>query len=102
MFVRPSCQEGFGIAFLEAMASGLPVIGTKVGGITDIVRNRFNGMLVGNGDVAGLVETIKIVLNDAVLRKRMGNRGLSYVSDKYNWEELSKKLLDIYKGINNL
>jgi hypothetical protein len=102
MFVRPSCQEGFGIAFLEAMASGLPVIGTKVGGITDIVKDRSNGMLVGSEDVTGLLETIKIVLNDAVLRTKMGDKGLSDVSDKYNWEELSKKLLDVYKGINNL
>src|SRR6202041_38685 len=58
IFALPSTGEGFGLVFLEAMAFGKPLVGAACGGITDIIENRVNGLLVPAGDLKSLVEAL--------------------------------------------
>jgi len=72
LFVLPSRTEGFGVALVEAMAMKLPVIGTRVGGITDILAGETCGVLVEHGDVKGFADAIVKLLQDPETRSRLG------------------------------
>jgi glycosyltransferase involved in cell wall biosynthesis len=81
VFVLPSISEGLGLVVLEAMASGVPVICSKVGGIVDMVSDSINGLLVEPGDVNALSEAIIRLLSDADLRKKLSRTALATVQD---------------------
>lgn len=99
VFVRPSLNEGFGISFIEAMACRVPVIGSRVGGIIDIIEDGRSGLLVNPGDVDDLVEKIKLILNDDELAKRLANEGYNTVMRKFTWDVILKKMEDVYKSL---
>jgi glycosyltransferase involved in cell wall biosynthesis len=73
-FVLPSYGEGMPIALLEAMAAGLPIIATRVGGIPELIENEVEGFLIEPGDITTLAARIECLANDPVLRDRMGAR----------------------------
>ena len=77
VFVGPSqIEEGLGLVFLEAAAAGLPIIATRKGGIPEVVREDFNGLLLRRpDDAAELAEKITRLLGDAELRKTLGQQG---------------------------
>jgi len=99
--VVPSLFEGFGIVCIEAMACGLPVIGTKVPGIVDIIRDRDNGLLVPPQDSKGLAEAIVQMLNDNYLRKLLRNKGRDEVLKRFSWESIANKTAQIYREVMN-
>jgi len=76
IFVMPSLTEAFGVVFLEAMAAGLPVIGTRVGGIPEIISDNNNGILVEPDDPIGLGDAVIRVLLDEDLREQFRQEGL--------------------------
>lgn len=82
VFVLPSLQEGLPLALLEAMASGLPVIATAVGGIPGVVRNGKNGLLVPVADSLAICNALVRLLADPVLRQRLGE---SARADAQGW-----------------
>jgi glycosyltransferase involved in cell wall biosynthesis len=75
-FAMPSLTEAFGVVFLEAMACGLPVVGTRVGGVPEIVRDGENGLLVPPDDPPALAEALIRLLTNPALRERMAASGL--------------------------
>jgi glycosyltransferase involved in cell wall biosynthesis len=75
VFVLPTQADCFSIASIEAMAAGLPVITTDVGGIADIVTSGENGYLIPSGDAHALASALALLVNDAGLRARMGACG---------------------------
>lgn len=78
LFVMPSLTEALGVTFLEAMAAGVPVIGTEVGGIPEIIQHGFNGLLVPVKSPASITQAINQLLADEDLRKRLkDNAGLT-------------------------
>ena len=72
VFALPSLQEGLPLSLLEAMASGLPVVASAVGGIPTVIRDGDNGLLVAAGDVAALRDALVRLADDPALRTRLG------------------------------
>jgi phosphatidylinositol alpha-1,6-mannosyltransferase len=86
IFALPSTGEGFGLVFLEAMAFGKPLIGTAHGGITDIIENRVNGLLVPAGDLKSLVDALAELFENESLRMELGRRGAEIVRHRYSFD----------------
>jgi len=75
LFVLPSLNEGMGRVLVEAMAMGLPIVASRVGGIPDLVKDQQNGLLVPPADATALAQAISDLLEDKNRRKRMGEAG---------------------------
>ena len=84
LFVMPSQKEGFGIVFLEAMQFGKPCIGGNHGGTPDVIEHGKSGFLVEYGDTQSLAEHIRILVDNASLRRAMGERGRELVTVKFS------------------
>ncbi|MFF4485650.1 glycosyltransferase family 4 protein [Streptomyces sp. NPDC001544] len=84
--------EGLGIVYLEASATGLPVVAGDSGGAPDAVLDGETGWVVRGGSPADAAERIVALLGDAELRRRMGERGRSWVEEKWRWDLLAEKL----------
>lgn len=87
IFVLPSENETFGQVFIEAMSCGLPVIGTKVGGIPEIISDSYNGYLVPPDDSSILAQKIAKLLNDPVTREKFINAGIKTVEEEFTSEK---------------
>ena len=98
IFVLPSLTESFGIVFAEAMACGLPVIGTTVGGIPEVVVDGKNGILVPPRDVDSLRAAILKLAKDKGLRKKMSRNNLDRVREKFNWCKVAEQFSEVYRG----
>lgn len=72
VYVLPSYAEGMPMSVLEAMAFGLPIIATPVGGMPEVVTDGLEGWLVAPGDIAGLANALRKMLSNPLLRQRMG------------------------------
>ncbi|MCZ8512612.1 glycosyltransferase family 1 protein [Paenibacillus filicis] len=94
-FVFPSATETFGNVVLEAMASGTAVIGARAGGVADNIRHGQTGLLCEPGNVAGFVEAVVRLYDDASLRERLAFEGRSY-SLRQSWDEIFGRLFDSY------
>lgn len=102
LFVLPSITdsqgntEGLGVVLLEAMASGLPVIGSNVGGIPDIIKNNRTGILVREKDVTKLTNAISILIKDEKLREKLVTNVCSSVHENFRWEKIAAEYLKVY------
>lgn len=101
MFVLPSLNEAeaFGLVALEAMASGLPVIASRLPGVRELVKQGETGLLVTPGDELALAAAIELLLSSAEQRQKFGQQGLRRVEDNYRWSVIGRKLLDIYRNL---
>jgi spore coat protein SA len=101
VFVGPSqIEEGLGLVFLEAAAAGLPIIATRMGGIPEVVREDFNGLLLRQpDDAAELAEKITRLLGDAELRKTLGQQGRTWVQANFTWEKIARDLEEFYHEV---
>ena len=99
VFVRPSVVEGFGISFIEAMACKLPVIGSNVGSIPDIIEDGKNGFMVNPDGVDALSEKIKILLEDGELRKKFAEEGYKTVQEKFTWDIVLREMDKLYEKL---
>jgi glycosyltransferase involved in cell wall biosynthesis len=75
IFALPTEQEGFGIVFLEAMASGLPIVATSVAAVPEVVSDGVTAVLASAGDESTLAKNLETLLGDDALRKRLGEAG---------------------------
>ena len=82
--VHPSSDEGMPAAVMEAMACGLAVVATSVGGTPEVVRHGETGLLVAPGDFGGLVATCRLLAEDTELRRRLGANARALVAKQYD------------------
>jgi glycosyltransferase involved in cell wall biosynthesis len=101
LLVLPSYREGFGRTLIEAMAAGIPVIGTDVGGIPEIIDNGKNGFIVPPKDPQAIADAIQILLNDEDLQLKMGENGLNKVREKFTAEKIMQAIIDLYERLDN-
>jgi glycosyltransferase involved in cell wall biosynthesis len=99
IFALPSRSEPFGIAVVEAMACGKPVIGTRTGGIPEIIDDGEDGLLVEPDNPDQLAEAILRLLSDASLRERMSARGPSKVRSKFLWEHTASSYERVFERL---
>ncbi len=93
VFALPSLQEGFGIVFLEAMASRLPVVAARAGAAPEVVPDGEAGLLVPPGDPRALAEAVTRLLGDPELRARMGAAGRRR-AETFDWARVAARFLD--------
>jgi glycosyltransferase involved in cell wall biosynthesis len=98
VFSLPSRDEAFGIVYLEAMAAGLPVIGTEDEGIAPLIKDNQVGRLVKNGDIPALAAGISELLQSGA--GTTGNKGRKLAS-MFTWEENARKTLEVYKSVSS-
>jgi len=99
LFVMASKNESFGLVYAEALACGIPVIGTSVGGIPEIVDDGKSGHLVSPGQHVELAKTIKKMLRNRDLMRKRGLYGRKQIEDKINIEKVCKNLLGICESV---
>lgn len=91
--------EGFGLVYLEANACGKPVIGTYNCGAEDIIINNYNGFLVPQNDIGTTAQMVLKILDNPVLAKKMGERGIERAKEM-SWNNTVEKYLEIYQCFN--
>lgn len=96
IYVHPSLQEGIGMANMEAAVESLPLVGSNVGGIPEIVEDGENGFLFEAGNIDELAEKLSILVNDKELRNRMGLRSYEILCRKFDIEKQTVKLMTYY------
>lgn len=93
-----SDSEAFGTALIEAMASGRPVIGTRIGGIPRVIDDGKNGLLVPPNDPAALAAAIKKVVTDDALAARLADNGAAK-AQAFSWDAQAKKYSDLFQSL---
>ncbi len=99
IYVHASKAESWGLAITEAMACGLPVVASAVGGIPDQVFDGENGFLVAPGEVEPMAERITRLLRNAELRQQMGKRGLQRTRAEFGLNTMVENYLKLYESV---
>ena len=98
IYVHPSRSEGLGSALLEASVAGLPLVGSRVGGIPEIVQHGVNGLLVDADNAEQLADAIEQVLT---LKNNYGERARKMVYQHFDQMKQARKLLNLYNITEN-
>jgi glycosyltransferase involved in cell wall biosynthesis len=96
VFCRPSRSEGLGNAFLESMAAGTPIVGTRVGGIPDFLKDGETGLFCRVGDPADIAANISRLLADDALRARIVANAKRLVEAGYSWDSIAERMRRIF------
>lgn len=99
IFVMASQNESFGLVYAEAMACCIPVIGTSVGGIPEIITNNVTGYLVEPNNPVELSKKIDILVKEEYVRKNMGEEGIKYVKQNFELKKMIDRLLGIFSSV---
>ena len=99
IFVLPSLAEGLSNALLEAMACGLPVITTNIGGTDEIIINGKNGILIELQDEVALTDKMLFLFNNPQETKNLGNQARKTVEDSYTIEYIGQQYISLYKEL---
>lgn len=101
IFVLSSETEGLGTSLLDAMAAGKPCVGTRVGGIPEVIDDGVTGLLVPPHDAPAIAAALIRLLEDAELRRRMGEAGLARARDRFSVERMVEETIEAYRRIRN-
>jgi glycosyltransferase involved in cell wall biosynthesis len=96
IFVLPSIKEGLSYALMQAMASGLPVVASRVGGISDLVSEGREGLLVRAKDPKALAGTIQKLAADAAMRRRFGKAAQEKIATRFRFSAMIERTITLY------
>lgn len=99
LYLMPSRSDAFGIAFLEAWASGIPVIGANIGATPEVIRENIDGLLVEFDNPKDIAQKVIKLLKNKQMRDDFGSVGQINVSQNYTWEIVAEKTHQIYKNL---
>ena len=99
IFCRPSLSEGLGISFLEAMASGIPIIGTLIGGIPDFLEDGVTGLSCEPRNPESIAKAVSRYVNEPELRARIVHDGKDLVCRNYAWNDLAKRVGNVIRSL---
>ena len=99
LFLNPSLVDNMPISILEALASGVPVVSTKVGGIPFLVEHEKTALLVPPHDADAMALALLELLNDPVKAQRLASAGWHSVQ-QYAWKNVRPRLFDVYSGVS--
>lgn len=100
IFVMPSvCQESYGVAVLEASATGIPVIASDVGGVPEVLWDDETGILVESEDPVELASALKLLIANPDIRGCMGRQGRDFVKTNFPWEKTIERLDEIFREV---
>jgi glycosyltransferase involved in cell wall biosynthesis len=97
IFALPTLREAFGLAFLEAMAFGLPVVATEVGALPEIVAHGETGLLVPPRDPAALAAACTAFLSDPAGARRFGEAGRARFAELFGWDRVAARMLEVLR-----
>lgn len=97
IFVMPSLQEGLGLALMEAMAQGLAVVGSAVGGIKTLIQHEVNGLLVQPANAIAISAAIIKLLNHSSLRQDLGKNARKFIIDNFSQSKMVDTTERAYK-----
>jgi len=96
IFVFPSIKEGMPFSLLEALSSGLPVIGTNVSGVRNLIVHGYNGLLVPPKDPKAIAEAISYLLDNRSLRLKMSKSAREFIIANFSYQKILPKLEQLY------
>ncbi len=99
LVVSPSLYEGFGLPAAEGMACGTPVIATTGGAFPEVVDHGETGWLVSPGDSRALADAIRMLMEDAGLRERLGRDGRQSILERFSWRKAAEETLAVYEEV---
>lgn len=99
IYVALSRSESFGVAIIEAMACGTPVVVSDVGGLPEVVQNNVSGMVVKSESIDAAVEAIQELIDNKSLREKYSKNGRIRVKEKYDWEKNVDLMLENYSDL---
>ena len=102
IFVFPTEKEAFGISLIEAMACGLPVISTDVGGLKDIIIDEWNGLKIQPGESRQLYHSIKALLGTSSLTQKLARNALETIRKSYSIETVLQKYIELFRDQTTL
>ena len=102
IFVRPSRTEGLGNSFLEAMAAGVPVIGTQVGGISDFLKDGETGLICEVNNPKSIAQKVTKLVRDAESRSYISREAKKMVDERFRWENVSAEMKKIFENTQSI
>jgi glycosyltransferase involved in cell wall biosynthesis len=99
IFISASYSEGFPLTIVEAMACGLPVVVTGVGGVPEIVDNKVNGLIVDRGNPEQLRKALLFMMKSSKLRREYGRKGREKVVAKFSMDRMIAQYISLYDTI---
>jgi glycosyltransferase involved in cell wall biosynthesis len=99
VFVTATTWEGMPNTVLEAMACGLPIVGTRASGLQDLVQDSVNGYLVPTRDPTALAEALVLLIENGHERRRMGRQSRKLVERQFAWEQIAAQYVTIYEQV---
>jgi glycosyltransferase involved in cell wall biosynthesis len=101
IFIFPSLKEGMPISVLEAMSSGLPILGSDISGIKELIIDSYNGYLLKSGNSILFADKILYLLDNNNIKEKMGDNSRKQILNKYNFNFVCKQIQNIYEEVYN-